>query len=426
MQKIKFIHTADLHLDTPFKGLTLWNPGLAARLKDATYRSFRNIIDLCISEKVDFLLIAGDIFDSENMSLAAQIRFSGELKRLSDKCIPTYFICGNHDNLESWDKSFGLPPYVYRFGSSDIEIITFSRNGEVIADIYGISYQSSYITENISLKYRRSANPAPISIAMLHGMADIVGKDDRFAPFSLKDLDKKSFDYWALGHVHKGRVLNENPPVVYPGNPQGRDFGETGQKGCYLVEISAGHKQIMQFVPVQNLRFEEVVIDLTGQDNVSIMGMLVDQAKEELIASDSNTSFILRIRLTGRTKLHSHLSKPGELEQIISMMNEGQLEQEYFTWLDSIENLTCHPADIGQLKLGQDFIAEIIKNIEGYEKNDKLLSSLMDQFYNELPGARILREIDGFSEIHKKQILEKAKWMLIDRLIDNTDNDTRM
>jgi DNA repair protein SbcD/Mre11 len=420
--KLKFIHTADLHLDTPFRGLTGWNPLLAEKLKDATYKSLGNIVDLCIVEKVDFLLVAGDIFDCDCGSLAAQLRFLKELKRLSDIGIAVYFICGNHDHLGSWDMKLTLPPGVYRFGSEKVERMTYSRDGVKLADIYGISYQTNHVTVNLVPKYLIGEDPAPLSIAMLHGMADIVGPDKNYAPFSVNDLHDQPFDYWALGHVHKAGRLNQDPPMVYPGNPQGRDFGETGQKGCVLVEVNGG-KPELRFIPVQHLRFEEIKVDLTGHDNIMVLEELIDDAKSKISASDRNISLILRITLTGRTDLHGRLSRPGEVMQLVSMLNEGQLERDVFTWTDSIAIKTRPVVNIDQLRGGSDFTAGIINHIERYEEDGELLSRIIDRLIDELPAARVFREVRGLADDEKKDVLEEAKWMLIDSLLQDTDRD---
>src|SRR5574341_98982 len=203
MIKIKFIHTADLHLDTPFKGLSSWNSDLASKLKNATFKSFKRIIDLCIQEKVDFLIISGDIFDSENKSLAAQIKFVSELKRLSEKGIPTYFICGNHDPLSSWLDELQLPENVFRFNSSDVENVTYQKDNRPIADIYGISFQNRIVNINLANNYQLKSNPSPISIAILHGTIGASGPHENYAPFKVEDVVNKGFDYWALGHIHK-------------------------------------------------------------------------------------------------------------------------------------------------------------------------------------------------------------------------------
>ncbi len=124
---VKFIHTADLHLDTPFKGILNLNTDLGNKLKDATFKSFKRIIDLCIERKVDFLIISGDVFDSENKSLKAQREFISEITRLSDHGIYTYFNCGNHDLLNSWLDILQLPDKVHRFGCSEIECVTYKK-----------------------------------------------------------------------------------------------------------------------------------------------------------------------------------------------------------------------------------------------------------------------------------------------------------
>jgi DNA repair protein SbcD/Mre11 len=421
---LRFIHTADLHLDTPFKGLGDWNPELAGRLKDATYRSFGNIIDLAITEKVDFVLIAGDIFDSENMSLGAQIRFIKEIKKLSDTGIEVYFICGNHDNLEAWDKSFSLPPGVYRFGSDGVEKKTFSRKGQAVADIYGISFQTSHISESLVPLYSRTDDHAFFSIAMMHGMADVIGRDEKYAPFRARDLADKQFDYWALGHVHKRIILNEEPPVVYPGNPQGRDFGETGPKGCYLVEMNTDEKPKIKFVPVQHLRFEEIKIDLTGHNEVTGLTDSIYEKIDRLVTSDLDTSFIIRLFLTGRTGLHKLLARSGEAMQLKDDLNGGRLEAARFIWVEAVEVYTRPPIDIVSARQGSDFVAGLIREFEKYENDSHSLNDLIERLNKELPVGRILREIDPPTEEENRDMLSKAKWMLLDRLIqyDRDDN----
>jgi exonuclease SbcD len=415
MIKIKFIHTADLHLDTPFKGLSSWNNDLASKLKDATFKSFKRIIDLCIQEKVDFLIISGDIFDSENKSLAAQIKFVSELKRLSEKGIPTYFICGNHDPLSSWLDELQLPENVFRFNSSDVENVIYQKDNRPIADIYGISFQNRIVNINLANNYQLNSNPSPISIAILHGTIGAPGPHESYAPFKVEDVVNKGFDYWALGHIHKRHTVHEsNPTIVYPGNPQGRDFGETGAKGCYVVEINKDNTPEFKFVSTQLLRFEEVYIDLTEEDKID---KLPDRIEDNIEDYDENTSYILRITLKGRTTLHSQLNKPGEIDQLLEHFNEGQLNQTNFTWIDRIEVKTRPDIDIEQVKKRADFPAELLKTIEEYENNAEKLKELIKNTDEDLSSPQTKRELTELSEHERKGILEKAKCMLLDELI---------
>jgi DNA repair exonuclease SbcCD nuclease subunit len=418
MAKIKFIHTADLHLDTPFKGLSNWNSDLADKLKNATFKSFKKIIDVCIRRKTNFLIISGDVFDSENKSLAAQLKFISELKRLSDKGIPTYFICGNHDPLSSWLDTLQLPKNVFRFNSSKVENYTYKKDNISVADIYGISYQNKVVKKNLALKYKLSSNPAPISIAILHGTVGVAGPHENYAPFKVEDVANKNYDYWALGHIHKRQIIHElSPTIVYPGNPQGRDFGETGAKGCYLVEINAGNSPQTEFIPTQLIRFEEVEVDLSDENNIDRLSDKIEEAKDKIAVFDENASYILRITLKGRTPLHSQLNKPGEIEQLLDLFNEGQLNQTGFTWIDQIELKTQPEINIEQVKKGTDFPSEILKMFSKYEKGSDKLQELINNVDEELTSPQAKRELAELSESEQKEILEKSKWILLDQLI---------
>ena len=415
---IKFIHTGDLHLDTPFKGLSNVNRELAGRLKDATFRSFQKIINLCIDEKVDFLLVTGDIFDSEIQSLAAQLRFVKELEKLSARGIPTYMICGNHDPLNSWMEELKMPENVYRFGALEVECFTFEKDGKPLADIYGISYGTK--TENRSLAdaYLRKENPAPFSIALLHGTIGSAGAHENYVPFRLEDVKSKGFDSWALGHIHKHHLVNPaHPAIVYPGNPQGRDFGETGPRGCYRVTLSENQAPDLEFIPTQFIRFDEVVADLTGLDSIGELPDRIHRVVEEIAGYQQDSSRILRVKLRGRTALHVLLHRPGEIINLLRLLNEGQLQQEYFTLFDRIILQTFPDLDLDEMKEANDFTAEILKSFDSLEANPEKYDELFSALEQEFGSQPAKRELDDLSDEEKKEILENARWMLMDQLI---------
>jgi exonuclease SbcD len=421
MTKLRFIHTADLHLDTPFKGLTSWNRDLADKLKDATFKSFARIIDLCLKEKVDFLIISGDVFESENLSLAAQLKFVSELRRLSANGIPVYFVCGNHDPLSSWLDTTKLPENVYRYESLRVSNYIYTKDKKPVAEIYGISFQDKVVKDNLALKFRLKDTPSPVSIAVLHGTVGIAGPHENYAPFKVKDVMNMGFTYWALGHIHKRQIINEsNPVVVYPGNPQGRDFGETGAKGCYLIEIDAERNVNLKFIPVQLIRFEEIEINLTDQDKIDKLWDEIEKNKNSIKDYNKEVSYILRVNLTGRTSLHSHLNKQGELEKLKAHFNEGQLDKIYFTWIDRFELNTRPVIDVEQIKKGNDFIAEILKAFNEYEADLNRLEELVNNIDEEFMTYHIREEIAELPKNEQMEILEKAKWKILDQLIRET------
>ena len=418
MTKVRFIHTSDLHLDSPFKGLSSWNSDLAARLKDATFKSFKKIADLCLDEKVDFLIISGDIFESEGKSPTAQLKFVAELKRLSDKGISSYYVCGNHDPVKTWLDVIKLPESVYRFDSSKVEYHIYKKDNIPVADIYGISYGDNVVKENLSLRYKRRNTPCPVSIAVLHGTAGEAGPHENYAPFKVKDVKSKGFDYWAMGHIHKRHVINESDPaIVYPGNPQGRDFGETGAKGCNLIEIDSDNKISIRFMPVQLIRFEEIEVTLSEEDKMDSLPDKIQKAKDNIGDYDDNVSYILRINLKGRTPLHSYLSKPGETEQLLELLNEGQLDHNVFTWIDQIKLHTMPVIDISKVEHGNDFASEIIKAFNDYEADLNELKELIKNVKGEIISYNMLKEIAELTDQELKDILVKAKWILLDQLV---------
>ncbi len=416
MERIKFVHCADLHLDTPFKGLTQTNHDLAQRLKDATLKSFRRIIDLCITENVDFLLIAGDIFDSSLKSLAAQLFFINELKRLSLANIHTYIITGNHDPLVSWIRELEMPEKVTRFGSKEVECIQHFRNSNLVADIYGISYENASVEWNLAEKFTRQPSGAPFAFALMHGTISTARAGNNYAPFTLDDIRNKGFDYWALGHVHKRQVAHPAfPTVVYPGNPQGRDFGETGVRGCYLVEIEGGNAPVLTFVPVQQLRFEVYVIDMTGIETINILSEKIQATLMDGENAVSDESLMARIILTGRTSLHGILNKPGETGQLTDLLNNMQTGQRQFFWIDSIQIQTTPDVNEHELKLGNTFIAELLKYYDTIMADDKNIDAILNETEPLFTQAFARRELEELQPAEKSEILNKAKWMLVNQ-----------
>jgi len=416
MATVRFIHTADLHLDTPFKGLYQVNSELASRLKNATMRTFQRIIDLCIDEKADFLLVAGDIFDSEAKSLGAQLGFAKELNRLSSAGIPAYIITGNHDPLNSWMKELAMPLNVHRFGGSQVEKVTFTQQGVPLADIYGISFATREVEHNLATSFELQPGNNPFSVALLHGTISSATSPHPYAPFTISDIKGKGFDYWALGHIHKRQIVNPaHPAVVYPGNPQGRDFGETGPRGVYMVTLQEGSDPAIDFIPTHQIQFEELKIDIGGITNFSEMQDKIEQEIEEVSGSVPGVSFIFRITLTGRSELHGSLVKPGEAESITALLNEGQLMDDYFRWVDRIEIQTTPDLNLDELAKGSDFTGALLCYVNGL--NEERINELIVNAGQDFTNAKARKEIVEFSPEEKLDIIEKAKWMLLDQLI---------
>lgn len=421
MTKIRFIHTSDLHIGTPFKGLCNSNSQLASKLKDASLRSFQRIIDLCIDRNVDFLLVAGDVFDSEYKSVADQMRFCNELKKLSEHGINAYLICGNHDPLCSWLSTTELPANVFRFGSTEVTSRIFEKDGKAAAEIFGISYQEKVMERNLAAEFPIVDGRSPISIAVLHGTIGDAGPHKNYAPFKIDEILSKGFDYWALGHVHKTNIVRDShPAVAYPGNPQGRDFGETGPKGCFLVEIEPGGNPNIEFLSTQFVQFDALEIDLTGATSINQISEKITQRIQDAKDYGPNSELhgrMLRITITGRTTLHSLLGQAGEQEQIVALFNEGQLSERQFAWIDRIKVRTMPDVSLEELENGNDFVAEILKTFRQYESDPVAMAELFESIEKEFAFPEASLNLAGGTVHQAPEILEGAKWKLIDEFV---------
>ncbi len=362
MEPLRFIHCADLHIDSPFKGISKYNERLAEVLNDSTFRSFENIVDYAISEKVDFVLFAGDIYDGENKSLRAQIRFNEGLKKLSDARIYSYIVCGNHDPLNSRFDRIKLPEKAHIFRGDEAEPVPFEKDGEIVAYIYGISFPKREVYENLSLKFNRIDNNIP-AIALLHCNIDENTGYDNYAPASVEDLISRNMDYWALGHIHKRNIVREaDPTIVYSGNTQGRNPKEAEAKGCHLVSMDSEGDFHLEFVPTDVVRFLSAELDVSDYSHIDeIIEAIKSKCDDISSKSDiQNHHKIIRLTLNGRTELNSTLNNPQSTDSIVDDIREYFQNSEPMVWLESLKVETVGNYDMDVLRKEGSFTSDVI------------------------------------------------------------------
>ena len=414
MPKVTFVHTADIHLDTPFKGLTGIDHDLARRLKQATFQAFHNIVDHCIAEPVDFLLIVGDTFDGEDRSLSAQLGFAEEVNRLSRAGIPVYMVYGNHDPEETWLTELPFPANVHCFGASQPETKTFSKEGKILADIHGISFDSHSGGDNPARHFHRREPPAPFSIGLIHGTIGPAGPHTPYSPFTAADIIEKGFDYWALGHIHNRCIIRPaDPAVVYPGNPQGRDFGETGLKGCFRVTLETGRKPLITFLPAGAVRFESIPVDLTGLDTLDRIPEKIEAAVYSGQEDPDHADCIARIILQGRTPLHVHIKNDDALKELAQWLNET-LSPDALYHIDRIESETLPDIDLDNVARGNDFPADVFRVFKTYDENPDTIDGLIRSMAESFATHTIRKQTRPLDESDCRQILALAQRRLID------------
>ena len=420
MKPFSFIHAADLHLDSPFKGISEVSEEISSELIEATFKAFNMIIDLCIEKQIYFLLIAGDIYDGADRSLRAQLRFRDGLKRLSDAGIKTYIVHGNHDPLDGWSANLDWPKNVHIFNGKSVEKVSVEKDGEEIAQIYGISFHNREIKTNLTNKFPKlsPSKKALFTIGMLHCNVGTNTGHEPYAPCTLQDLITRNFDYWALGHVHKKAIINEdNPLVIYPGNPQGLHPKETGAKGCFLVNVDEKGEPTAEFIDVDSMRWfvEELSIDSlhTEQELISKIHNYIEKIRKEAKGRPS----ICRIVLTGRGALHSSIARKGILDDILKDLRENEEGEKQFVWIESIEDYTNPEIDRKSLLERKDFIGDLVKLFEEFSHDENKIAELKESFdplFTSPSGRKLLESSD---DEHFRYLIKKAETLCLDKLI---------
>ena len=395
MTRIRFVHAADLHLDSPFVGIKAVAPENVARtLHDATFAAYQNIIELCIDESVDALLVAGDVYDSADRSLRAQLKFVDGLKRLDDAGIRSFVCHGNHDPLDGWEAQLDYPPGCTRFGEDFMAVPVFEHEPER-AVVHGISYPTRDVYDNLVPRLG-TVDPNTFSIGLMH--ANVEGNADHaaYAPCSLADLVFSGISYWALGHVHTRQVLSDrSPTVVYPGNSQGRHPNETGARGVYLVDVDDDGTVNLDFRAVDTVRWERPVLDISEMETEQDLRDGLHQNMEDALAVANGRSVVLRITLTGRGDLHGALRQPNFLLDLMEDLTQEWSHRSPFAWCERIEDETLPPFNREERVKGSDFLAEVLKTSDHAKEDPESLAGLrggLDDLYQHRRYRRLLAD----------------------------------
>ena len=331
MSTIRFIHTADLHLDSPFKGMTGLEAKHLTSVRESTFSAFKSLIDYAIETKPDFILIVGDIYDGENRSLRAQMKFHEGMKKLDDVGIPVFISHGNHDHLGGRWTRFDLPLNTHVF-TEDVESVQLVVNGQDIV-IHGFSYKERHIRDRVIDRYPLAENHEIIHIGMLHG--SLAGDETHavYAPFTKSDLLAKQYDYWALGHIHLRQQLHDAPPIVYPGNLQGRHRNEQGKKGFYEVELSKTGSSL-QFVAASAIVFGRLEVSCAEMSHANEWLSACSDALE--LFRQQNGAGIVELVMTDIDSEANILFDQSPEEEWLEVLRDFVGDNEPYVWIQKI------------------------------------------------------------------------------------------
>ncbi|CDO02750.1 putative metallophosphoesterase YhaO [Oceanobacillus picturae] len=406
MKSIRFLHAADLHLDSPFIGLAHAPKSVLDSIRESTFHALDNLVQTAIEKQVDFVLITGDLFDNEKQSLKAQIRLKKAFELLDSQKIMVYLSYGNHDYIKGNIHPITYPDNVCIFPDEQVRSFVHYKEEQPLAKIYGFSYENRAVTEGKTSEYILSDNTIPFHIAMLHGSIQSNTDHDMYAPFQLSELVEKDFQYWALGHIHQRQVLKETPPVIYPGNIQGRHRKETGEKGCYLVELSASTCET-QFVPLQAIEFSKLSVNASACSEIHQLEQEIQKACRHLVKDHPQ---MVDLSIVGDQKKLAAWEQEGLLEEVIEISNASMQSELHwchiFRYRSEVDYSTIDPF----LYEGDHFIGELVRQI-----NDASIQPLLKDLYKQKQARKY---VETLSEEEAVQIKNEAQHILIKGLME--------
>ena len=423
MTLLRFVHAADLHLDSPFKGMKAAAPeNVSKALRDATFTAYENIVRLCMEERVDALLVAGDVYDSADRSLRAQLKFVEGLKRLDDAGIRSFICHGNHDPLDGWEANLDYPAGCTRFGA-EFEAVPVFPDDPQRAVVHGISYPTRDVYDNLVPRLGK-VDPEVFSIGLMH--ANVEGNADHaaYAPCTLADLVFSGINYWALGHVHTRDVLSQHSPtVVYPGNSQGRHANETGARGVYVVEVDDDRNVHLEFRAVDTVRWERLVLDISSMQTAQDLLNVLHQSTEEALGKANGRSIVLRITLKGRGALYDSLRTREFVQDLMDDLNGEWSGRTPFAWCERIEDETAPTFNRQERVQGSDFLAEVLKTTDRAKIDPELQAGIrggLGDLYEHRRYRRLLADY-ALDEDELPTLIDEAEAIVVDLLAGERD-----
>ncbi|HJN92431.1 MAG TPA: DNA repair exonuclease, partial [Dehalococcoidia bacterium] len=345
--------------------------------------------------------------------------FHEQMLRLEEAGIPVFITLGNHDAASVITKKLSLPDNVHIFPSRKAQTQQLSA---VDVAIHGRSFSSRDVTEDLSATY-----PAPVvgafNIGLLHTAVDGREGHDLYAPCSVPDLVAKGYDYWALGHVHQREHLHDSPPIVFPGNLQGRHIRETSPdgKGCTIVDVDQAGRITTTHHAVDVVRWEHVHTDVANAADEAALYRAIDSAMTDAYERADGRVLAARITLSGSTALHGRLI--GDPDQLLNEIRaRGADIGGGRIWIEKVVLQTQPAADPEFLRQRQDTLGDVVRALDDLSASPQardglqedlaaLFGSLTPDVYDRSPELARLRAGESLDDL-----LEQASQLIVSAL----------
>jgi exonuclease SbcD len=415
---VKLVHAADLHIDSPMRGLERYEGAPVEQMRTATRRAFENLVELCITEEVALLLLAGDLYDGDWKDYSTGLFFAQQMSRLRHAGVQVALLRGNHDAASLITKHLQLPNNVTELSTKKPETVRYEQLGVAV---HGQGFAKREVTKDLAAKY-----PEPIAgvlnLGLLH--TSVTGREGHapYAPCRLETLTSKGYDYWALGHVHQREVLSEDPWVVFSGNLQGRHIRETGAKGATLITVDDGHISSVSHRTVDAVRWCRLEVDASGLSSAYDVVDKVREGLEREAAAAEGRPLAARVIVTGACAAHGALHDDPERWDKAIRSTATDVSDEL--WLEKVALRTGATYQLSDLAQRDDVLGKLVQSLESIGEDDARLNTLIDalaDLQRKLPKEIRERGLDGGLRLDDRDtvraLARDAEQLLLARLL---------
>ncbi|RZV40520.1 MAG: DNA repair exonuclease [Candidatus Acidulodesulfobacterium acidiphilum] len=421
---IKFIHAADIHLDSPLIGLENYEGAPVEKIRGAARKALSELVDLAAEEEASFVVIAGDMYDGDWKDYNTGLFLLNTLSKLASNGINVFIAKGNHDAESKITKNLKPPEGIKIFSSKKPETFYLNLKNFNIA-IHGQSFSSPAVKENLASNYPQ-AEKGMFNVGILHTSVNGRAGHENYAPCSIDDLKSKGYNYWALGHIHKREVLSENPLIVFPGNIQGRHIKETGFKGCMVVSIDDDYNVSAEFKSLCSIVWSYCETDVTGAESPEEVVEKVNISVKNELSKNKGMFTAARISIKGACRAHNALlSDPEKWKNEIRLEAANSCKSS--VWLEKINIKTSVKADMEELKKRKDAVGDLMRYIDSLNGEQSqeikdMLSGISSDLKDKLP--RELKNNNFFDNGENiLEITNEARQILLSRLLSSTTAD---
>jgi DNA repair exonuclease SbcCD nuclease subunit len=391
----RFLHLADLHLETSFGG----RPATRERLRAATREAFAKAVDLAIRERLHAVLVAGDLFDDPLLSVRSEAWLVQQARRLAEAGVWLLAACGNHDPGGEHFRAAGLGlargaeawrSRVHLFlGPEPATVEVTDASGAPVGIVVGAGHPTEREAANLAARFPRLDARLPV-VGLLHTQIDTAAGaegHDRYAPSTRADYERLGYAYFALGHVHQRGQPFPGLPAFYAGNLQGRNARETGPKGGLVAEAHAGaaaaEPRFVRLAPVRwaRVRVETLPAEVSAAAFVDALGRRIAQERES-----AHEEMAITVEVAGETPLARRLRSEQERSEVEDDLAAGTGALE----VRLRDAGLALPLDRSLLRESPSVFAEALALLESAASDDRLLLSLAPE-----PLARALPDEDA-------------------------------